>query len=215
MPTSRSPSDARRPPRSQAGSLREEHRRVTRERLIWAAEELFQESGYRMTSIDRICKAAGTTPTTFYRYFKSKAELATILQDQLTSEVLAVLRKLEAVRTPSRKAMRAWVGEYFDMWRRVHVLCEAYWEAASIDPGLAAQSIPVSMNMTGQLTRLFDRLPASVRSRAQLRLTFLVLAMDRVAFVVNACGRDPIGKAILDELADILYTSIYQIERAG
>lgn len=195
-------------------SIRDEHKRVTRDRFVAAAKTLFQENGYRSTTVEQITKLAGTTATTFYRYFKSKAELANILQTQLTAEVLAVLRKLEAIRKPSRKAVRAWVDQYFEMWCRIHVLCEAYWEAASIDPTLATECMPASMAMTSQLSELLERLPDNVRERAQLRLTFLVLAMDRIAFVVNSQGEDPRRSAILDEFADILYTSVFLLGRS-
>ena len=199
---------------SRVVSIREEHKRITRDRLVAAAEALFQENGYRATTVEQIAKLAGTTATTFYRYFKSKDDLASILQNQLTIEVLAVLRKLEAIRKPSRKAVRAWVDQYFEMWRRIHVLCEAYWEAASIDPAIGADCLPSSMNMTSQLTGLLERLPESVRARAQLRLTFLVLALDRIACVANTQAQDPAHSTILDEFADILYTSVYLLDRA-
>ncbi len=64
-------------------SLRSQLKRLTKERLISSAIELFRLNGFRATSVGDIAKAAGTTPTTFYRYFSSKSDIARLSQGRV------------------------------------------------------------------------------------------------------------------------------------
>ncbi|MCE0537565.1 TetR/AcrR family transcriptional regulator [Kineosporia rhizophila] len=43
-----------------------------RERLLWAAGEVFYQEGLRATGVDRVVEHAGVTRATFYRQFPSK-----------------------------------------------------------------------------------------------------------------------------------------------
>ena len=60
-----------------------------RERILQAARELIGKAGYDATSVPEIVERAGVAQGTFYRYFKSKADLskalADIFNEQLTS----------------------------------------------------------------------------------------------------------------------------------
>lgn len=192
--------------------LREEHRRITQDRLVAAAKLLFRENGFRATTVEQIAKRAGTTASTFYRHFKSKLDLANILQVQLEDEVLAGLRKLEAIPQLNRKTVRAWFNEYYEMWEGHDRLSEAYWEAAAADTGFAAQVLSTTLAMTGRLTRLLERLPTDVRERGHQRLALLVVLADRVAFLVKSLGHDPRRSPIFDEFADIFFAAVFRIE---
>ncbi|MGD1011421.1 MAG: TetR/AcrR family transcriptional regulator [Acidimicrobiales bacterium] len=46
-----------------------------RERLVVAAVDLFNEQGYDITTVAQIAERAGTTKSTFFRYFPDKREL--------------------------------------------------------------------------------------------------------------------------------------------
>jgi TetR/AcrR family transcriptional repressor of nem operon len=54
----------------------------TREKLLLSAGKLFQEVGYVRASIHRIAAAVNAPKGTFYNYFASKEELASILVDR-------------------------------------------------------------------------------------------------------------------------------------
>jgi len=73
-----------------------------------------------------ICEAAGTTPTTFYRYFSSKSDIARLLQDHINVDVKSTFDRLDEVKRPTKQAIRGWLDQYDQMWQRNHVLCEAF-----------------------------------------------------------------------------------------
>ena len=50
-------------------SLREELKQHTRSRLESAAVQMLRRHGYRAMTVEQIVHAAGTTRTTFYKYF--------------------------------------------------------------------------------------------------------------------------------------------------
>ncbi len=59
-----------------------------RERLVVAAVELFTEQGYDATTVAQIAERAGTTKSTFFRYFPDKRDVLTAGQETL-SQLLA------------------------------------------------------------------------------------------------------------------------------
>ncbi|MFS8197134.1 TetR/AcrR family transcriptional regulator [Streptomyces sp. CWNU-52B] len=52
-----------------------------RERLVYAAVELFTEQGYDATTVNEIADRAGLTKTTFFRHFPNKREVLFAGQD--------------------------------------------------------------------------------------------------------------------------------------
>jgi AcrR family transcriptional regulator len=48
---------------------------TTRDKLVAAAARVFNEAGFRGTDSNRIARAAGFAPQTFYRHFKDKTEI--------------------------------------------------------------------------------------------------------------------------------------------
>ena len=81
-----------------------------RERMLAAAEELFQQKGFEQTTIDDISKASGYSRRTLYAYYVNK-------EDFLRQIVRKGLRQLDG-------ALEAAVGRktfeirYFAAWRR-------------------------------------------------------------------------------------------------
>lgn len=194
---------------AQVQSLRDEHKRLTRERLISAAVELFTEHGYRSTSVGEIARAAGTTATTFYRYFTGKADIARLLQDRINVEVKKHIDALDEIKRPTRHTVRGWIEQYGQMWHRVHVLCNAYWEATSADPELAAEVVPVTYRLTESMGLLASLPEGKTRERLQTRLVLMYLLMDRLFYLVNIQGRNPTATKMLEEFSEILWSSLF------
>ena len=55
-----------------------------RERLVVAAVDLFTEQGYDTTTVAQIAERAGTTKSTFFRYFPDKREILVAGQETLS-----------------------------------------------------------------------------------------------------------------------------------
>lgn len=62
-------------PEQRLSTLQQERSRATREKLIRAAEKLWQEKGFDDTTVSDVCEAAGVAKGTFYFYFPHKEDL--------------------------------------------------------------------------------------------------------------------------------------------
>jgi AcrR family transcriptional regulator len=198
---------------SEIQSLRSQLKRLTKERLISSAIELFAKNGFRATSVGDIAKAAGTTPTTFYRYFSSKSDIARLLQNHINIDVKSTFERLDEVKRPTKQAIRGWVDQYDQMWQRNHVLCEAFWEATSTDPELAAELVPVTYRLTESMKMVQSLAEGENKTRFQSRLVLLYLLMDRLLYLVNIQQRNANGLRMLDEFSEILRGALFSSDK--
>lgn len=194
-------------------SLRSQLKRLTKERLISSAIELFAKNGFRATSVGDIAKAAGTTPTTFYRYFSSKSDIARLLQDHINVDVKCTFERLDEVKRPTKQAIRGWVDQYDQMWQRNHVLCDAFWEATSTDPQLAAELVPITYRLTESMKLVQSLAEGESKTKFQTRLVLMYLLMDRLLYLVDIQQRNPTGLRMLDEFAEILHSALFSNDR--
>jgi AcrR family transcriptional regulator len=176
---------------------------------VSCAVELFAEKGYRGASVAEIAAAAGTTPTTFYRYFATKSDIARLLQERINVEVKATLDALDGVQRPTRAAVRGWIDQYSAMWERQHVLCDAFWEATSTDPALAAELVPITERLTDSMKIVASMPDARSRKKFHARLVMMYLLMDRLLYLVNIQGHNATAQRMLDEFSEILWESLF------
>src|SRR5206468_9013892 len=83
--------------------LRERKKRKTRWLIQAQALRLFREQGYDQTTVDQIAAAAEISPSTFFRYFKTKEDV--VLEDEYDPMLLGAfdaappdLRPIPALR---------------------------------------------------------------------------------------------------------------------
>jgi len=77
----------------------------TREKILYAAVDLFHEFGYNATSVQDIVRKANVPKGSFYNYFKSKEELAIAASDIFFPNGLASLA-LENASSPVGRLRR-------------------------------------------------------------------------------------------------------------
>ncbi|MCG2621874.1 TetR/AcrR family transcriptional regulator [Arthrobacter sp. I2-34] len=120
-------------------SLREAQKQLTRQLLLEKGLELFESKGYAATTIDDIAGAAGTTRTTFYLHFSSKAEL----MSELITTVDKILTTVDdpplstVVELGRRNLVRAWLNKKFDQWAVIRPYILAAHQAAAGEPEVA------------------------------------------------------------------------------
>ena len=197
------------------GSLREDLKRFTSEKLLQAAMQCFAEQGFRATTVERIVEVAGTTAPTFYRHYPSKNDLLPPLRTHLSGIVANTLAKLDGERCRSRAGVRAWLDDYLAMWNQVHRLCDAYWEAAALDDDFAAEALPETMQAMGVLKLYFASLPEAEQARVGLRLALMLLFIDRLALLASVAKSKQAAEQMVDEFADMLWTTVFEPNARG
>ena len=191
-------------------SLREALKEETRSRLQAAAVESIARHGYRATTVDGIVQAAGTTRTTFYKYFSGKADMIHVLQTQEIAPALTVLcRSLDALDPLDWQGLRNWINDYATTWQRIHVFFEAYGDASREDPAVAARMLPDSYAVTGVMTRMMGRFEGAQRQAFHDKLVIMFANLSAMLFQVAAQGAPPAKSRLLDEFTDIFWEGMF------
>ncbi len=76
-----------------------------RDQLIQTAEALFIKHGMRRITVEEICRQAGVSKPTFYKYFKNKEELARRIDELWIEDVLQRIAMIQATEESFPKKM--------------------------------------------------------------------------------------------------------------
>ncbi len=118
--------------------LRKAQKEMTRTLLLETGLDLFNRNGYSATTVDEIAAGVGTTRTTFYLHFPSKADLVRSLvataDDMLTSIDEPALPAV--VASNDRETIKVFLGHKFDQWADLKPYITATHQAAAVEPDI-------------------------------------------------------------------------------
>ena len=86
-----------------------------REQIIETAKDLFMRHGIKRVTIEEICKKAGASKMTFYKYFPNKMELVKHIWGKMQEEGFNKLDEIDAMDIPlpeKIQLMFSWKQEY-------------------------------------------------------------------------------------------------------
>ncbi|MBG0855777.1 TetR/AcrR family transcriptional regulator [Streptomyces spinoverrucosus] len=98
-------------------SIREEQKRLTRERLLDAAVEVFAERSALDANMDDIAKAAGVARATVYAHFTNKSDVVLALAQRQYELADEVYTELAAIENWTRAAIHTWLEALEVRWR--------------------------------------------------------------------------------------------------
>jgi AcrR family transcriptional regulator len=126
--------------------LRERKKQKTRWSIQEHALRLFQKQGYDQTTVDQIAAAAEISPSTFFRYFKTKEDV--VLQDEYDSiiEHLFISAPADLALIPALR----------------HGLREAFAQMDAAEWGKAVQRGRLMMSVPALRMRLMDNMVGSM-----------------------------------------------------
>ena len=90
----------------------------TRRRLLDATYEMLQSHGIRDVRVVEVARRVGTSPATFYQYFRDVDEAVLVLADELASEIAPIAALLDEPWNGKGgvESARALVDRYFRYW---------------------------------------------------------------------------------------------------
>lgn len=190
--------------------LRKAQKEMTRSLLINKGLELFNEQGYSATTVDDIAAGVGTTRTTFYLHFPSKADLVRSLvstaDEMLTSIDDPALP--EVIASNDRATIKIFLGHKFDQWADLKPYITATHQAAAVEPDIQStidQWFDHAIDeMTAGLTKAnrFDSATRRVRCALAFgELEFLSRRWMRLGWTVD---RDVALDAMVDSWCHLL-----------
>jgi AcrR family transcriptional regulator len=87
--------------------------------LLSTAKRLFWKHGIRRVSIEEICREAGVSKMTFYRYFPNKIELAKAMLEGIFEESMRNYRALMDQDIPFEEKVRQQLHQKFEGTREI------------------------------------------------------------------------------------------------
>ena len=87
-----------------------------RDQILDTAQHLFSEHGARRVTVQEICREAGASKMTFYKYFDNKQALVRAIRDRLVNQGFAKFDEIKAKDIPFLEKvdlMTRWKTEFF------------------------------------------------------------------------------------------------------
>lgn len=192
-------------------NLRQAQKRMTRGLLLDSALAVFAAKGYGAATIDEIAAGAGTTRTTFYLHFSSKADLMGALIDDVDELIVSsdVPPLGEVVASGDREALRAWVARRFDQWPTIMPYVTAAEQAMAVDTEIADR---VAAWEEHAVDRIVEGLAAAGRFPAGERRLRAALAFAQVTALAHRWARhgwaDGTRAAALETVTELLHEQL-------
>jgi len=196
--------------------------RQTKEKIIQAAIQLFQERGYEKTTSNDIAAAAGVSVGSFYVYFTDKRQLLLTIFDRLSDElfknIFDGMRPEHLFDSELRSRIRQAVANTIVDKQKHSGLHRVIHELVLKDAEFAARHKSVMERSIGRLQELI-----SLANKAGLTWDFDVEAaafvVHRVVFdlsqdYVTGCCEFDKDRAI-DALADMIYRFLFKPKGEG
>lgn len=186
-------------------SVRDELRELTHQRLLSAAQAVFEREGYLRTTVGNITRAANVNRATFYLHFTGKADvLLAVLRTNL-ADTPAYWRDVDtALVDGGRDALRASLSKTLNWYAQHGRLLIPVREAMATDHHLIEQTEGTFAGFAEEMSQYLASLLPDQRDRARLRLQLLLIQLDQLAFRLIVQHRQHIDRDVmLDEITDI------------
>jgi AcrR family transcriptional regulator len=172
---------ARGPGGTEGGSLRTEHKQLTRAKLIDAARTLFAERGYTAVRVEDIAAAAGCGRATFYLHFTAKVDVLRALARDTVPSSVDSYHKLDNIlgEDGTLAEFTAWIADALEWFRSNRELLSAWDEAAALEPRFSDDVRHSIVVMQNSMPHYLERWPAQRREEARLRVAMLVTQLER------------------------------------
>ncbi|MDC3726777.1 TetR/AcrR family transcriptional regulator [Rhodococcus sp. Rp3] len=184
-------------------SLRAAQKQMTYELFLAKALELFGTKGYAATTIDDIATAAGSTRTTFYLHFSSKADVMSALLTKVDSILTAAddPSLTEVVASGSRALIRQWLDRKLTQWDEIEPYMTASYQAAH-EPDVATTTEQWFEGAVADMTAGLDRAGRLDPDRRRIRCVLAFGQLEHMSRRYFSVGWRTPREICLDELTD-------------
>jgi AcrR family transcriptional regulator len=114
--------------------LQQEQKESSRQSLLDAAQRLYIEESYAMTTVDDIVREAQVSRTTFYRHFDSKLAIADALFQQAMMPLRPIHEALASHADPGESEIALWMNRVLDQLEAHRTLVQIMREVEVVEP---------------------------------------------------------------------------------
>ena len=157
--------------------------------ILKTAEELFSVHGIKKVSVEEICRKAGASKMTFYKYFPNKSDLFRQIWNQWIEEGFGYLDEVNELDIPFPEKIRLILQYKLDF-------------QAKLNPDLIEEILHIDLDLhafTARLMAWFLEAQATGDIRPEVRPEFLLAAFDKVYY---ALARDDDLRKLYPDIAE-------------
>lgn len=193
-------------------SIREAQKELTRQRIIDAAFVLFQQLGFRSTTIDKIVKRAHVNRTTFYLHFKDKIDVAIEIGRRQAPGFVAEFDRLVSLKPASREAVKEWVKDFLTLSAQEDLKLVNYVlsEATLADP-IFAKEYSIFLGRLGRrlLRQSLGELPADIKEIRTAEFISAAILMNKYTTHTSVQDVAFFGPGFEEVLAGMLSRALF------
>lgn len=183
----------------------------TRQRLLDAAADVFDRTGYHAARVDDVVAAAKSSHGTFYLYFTSKEDLFGQLVGDVAGELHGLIGELAPVTNSARgrAALRAWLARVRETYARHGRVIRAWTEAELSGDPVGRHGDDVLTGLALALTRRM-RLPKRSGLDPTIATLALMMMVERLNYYA-ASGQVDLDDEdeLLDTLTDVVMATAF------
>ncbi|MDF1574562.1 MAG: TetR/AcrR family transcriptional regulator [Bacteroidales bacterium] len=150
-----------------------------REQILKTGKELFWKFGFKRVTIEEICKEAGTSKMTFYKYFSNKMDLVKTIMDRILQDSLEKYRQILASDIPYSEKVTGMIQLKRD---QIETMSSEFFRdyVQSGDPELLAYLEKVSVESMQIFMDDFHKAQEKGDIRKDLKVEFIMIVMNRL-----------------------------------
>lgn len=160
--------------------------------LLDAGNAVFAEVGFGRASVDDVAARAGVSRASFYLYFANKDDLLHSMAGECTEAVVEVCQRAGTGSDEAGVALRTWLREFLEAYRRHAGMIRAWNEEEVDDPELVALGRRVIDEFEAAVSRVVA--PSSLRSRADSFV--LGVLVERFANLLTTSATVDVDRAV-------------------
>jgi len=186
-----------------------DRKRTTKERLLKAAMEAFQESGFHGTDTNRIARKAGFAPGTFYRHFSDKLEIFVAVYEGWVEEEMSEIREIMKTEPYDLPLLKKMIASILQFHRRDHRFRGSLRALMATEPRLQKPRAQQRQKQLDELAQIQEKMGVSATHEER------VLILLRIESTCDAIANGEIVSLGLDEEVILHHMSVKLAEDLG
>ena len=152
--------------------------------ILATGKELFWKFGFKRVTIEEICREAGASKMTFYKFFPNKTKLATAIMDVVFEESLLKIRKIDEEHESADKTFKKFLQLKSEGSRDIseEFIKDLY---TNPDPGLKTYMEKKTKSMLEEIQRVYEHGKETGWVRKDLNIPFLILFSQKLVSLTN------------------------------
>ncbi|WP_311269565.1 TetR/AcrR family transcriptional regulator [Sphingobium sp. WCS2017Hpa-17] len=174
--------------RSRTAGWQAERRAETRQRLLDAAADTFGQMGYVGTRVEDILAAAQIGRTSFYKQFRDRLDVASVLFTQFMPHLEGVYIEIADCREIDHLAVERWIERLIDAYAQHRGVMRLFAEVAAIEPAFSSTIAQVQTGIMRALGVRFDgfaRAVAADGGEPHARAVLVIETLDHISAMIS------------------------------